>query len=93
VATPGLPVPATNAKGPLLRISPGFIEWLASSDCSLALSTYQAGRLIMIGWRTSGALRAHQRLLEQCRVNCAVFGTRWSATPTGARPAQCSCKS
>jgi hypothetical protein len=30
MATPGLPAPATDAKGRLLRISPGFIEWLGN---------------------------------------------------------------
>jgi uncharacterized protein (TIGR03032 family) len=69
--------PATDAKGPLLRVSPGFTEWLASSDCSLALSTYQAGRLIMIGRRANGALRAHERLLEQCQGLWTDGRTLW----------------
>ena len=29
---------------------PGFIEWLANSKGSLVVSTYQAGKLLMIGW-------------------------------------------
>ena len=28
----------------------GFMEWLAASKGSLAVSTYQAGKLLMIGW-------------------------------------------
>jgi len=28
----------------------GFVEWLAASGGSLAISTYQAGRLLLVGW-------------------------------------------
>lgn len=31
-------------------VDPGFAEWLAGSGGSLAISTYQAGRLFMVGW-------------------------------------------
>jgi hypothetical protein len=34
MATPGLPAPATDAKGRLLRIWPGFIEWLGNPPFS-----------------------------------------------------------
>jgi len=30
--------------------SPGFPEWLAQSGGSLVVSTYQAGKVAMIGW-------------------------------------------
>ena len=36
-------------KGPVLLLSPGFSDWLASTDVCLALTTYQAGRLFFIG--------------------------------------------
>jgi uncharacterized protein (TIGR03032 family) len=32
------------------QVDPGFAEWLATSGGSLAVSTYQAGRLFMVGW-------------------------------------------
>ena len=31
-------------------VDTGFAEWLAASGGSLAISTYQAGRLFMVGW-------------------------------------------
>jgi hypothetical protein len=34
-----------------LPLSPDFSGWLAGQDASLALGTYQAGRLVMMGVR------------------------------------------
>ncbi len=56
-----------NDKGPLLLLSSGFSEWLASADVSLSLTTYQAGRLFFIGRKADGGVRAHERLIEQCQ--------------------------
>ena len=53
--------------GPLLLLSPGFSDWLAGQGASLALTTYQAGRLVMIGRRPDGSVRAHERMIEQCQ--------------------------
>lgn len=52
---------------PLLSLSPGFADWLAAQDCALAFTTYQAGRLFMIGRRRDGRVRVHERLIEQCQ--------------------------
>lgn len=32
------------------RVNQGFSQWLASAGCSLAVTTYQAGKLLLIGW-------------------------------------------
>lgn len=32
------------------RIDTSFSHWLAEADCSLAITTYQAGKLLFIGW-------------------------------------------
>jgi len=39
-------------QGEAIQCAPdaGFIEWLATSQGSLVVSTYQAGKLLMIGW-------------------------------------------
>src|SRR3954447_15056702 len=58
------PTAPQPAKGPILMYSPGFAEWLARIDASLALTTYQAGRLIFVGLRPDGTIRAHERLIE-----------------------------
>jgi len=57
----------TGDASPILLLSPGFSAWLAANDCSLALTTYQAGRLFMIGRKPDGSVRAHERLIEQCQ--------------------------
>lgn len=54
-------------RGPVLLLSQGFSGWLDANDCSVALTTYQAGRLFMIGRKADGSVRAHERLIEQCQ--------------------------
>jgi len=70
-ATPSEAPPALvrpeAAKGPVLLLSQGFSKWLAANDCSVALTTYQAGRLFMVGRKVDGTVRAHERLIEQCQ--------------------------
>jgi uncharacterized protein (TIGR03032 family) len=51
----------------MIMTSPGFSSWLAEQDVSLALTTYQAGRLFFIGRKPDGGLRAHERLIEHCQ--------------------------
>ena len=60
----------TQAPPPAERMiltSPGFSDWLAEQDVSIALTTYQAGRLFFIGRKPDGGLRAHERLIEHCQ--------------------------
>ncbi|MEQ1531635.1 MAG: TIGR03032 family protein, partial [Methylococcales bacterium] len=41
----------TAVKGDVgCRVDSAFSEWLAQADCSLAITTYQAGKLLFIGW-------------------------------------------
>lgn len=40
---------------------------MAEAGLSLALTSYQAGRLIFLGLRPDGSLRGHERLIEQCQ--------------------------
>ena len=54
-------------KGDMLMLSPGFSQWLEEVRVSLALTTYQAGRLFFFGRKPDGSLRAHERLIEQCQ--------------------------
>jgi uncharacterized protein (TIGR03032 family) len=56
-----------QAKGPILLSSSGLARWLASVDAALALTTYQAGRLMFVGRRADGTLRAHERFIEHCQ--------------------------
>jgi uncharacterized protein (TIGR03032 family) len=59
--------PAVQSRGPIVMGSPGLAGWLAAENTSLALTTYQAGRLFFIGRKPDGGLRAHERLIEQCQ--------------------------
>jgi hypothetical protein len=62
-ATPAGP----ETKEPILLAAPGFTTWLHEAGVSVALTTYQAGRIILLGLRPDGTLRAHERLIEQCQ--------------------------
>lgn len=61
-------VPAAKAEPEqLLYGSPGLAAWLARENVSIAFTTYQAGRLFMIGRKPDGAMRAHERLIDHCQ--------------------------
>ncbi|MGJ8598081.1 TIGR03032 family protein [Sulfitobacter sp.] len=69
----------STSLGPILQYSSGFPEWLADNDCSLGLTTYQAGRLILIGRKPDGTVRAHERLLEGCKGLWSDGQTVWAS--------------
>ncbi|MGB0922632.1 MAG: TIGR03032 family protein [Alphaproteobacteria bacterium] len=58
-ATPGQPVFELNT-------SRQFGSWLAESGGSLALTTYQAGKVILLGTKPDGALNVFNRTLNRC---------------------------
>ena len=49
-----------------LTSSRGFPEWLAATGGSLAFTTYQAGKLFLIGTRPDGRLSIFERSFERC---------------------------
>jgi len=51
-----------------------FNNWLASTDASLAFTTYQAGKLFMLGTKPDGQLSVFERTLDRC-MGLAVSGT------------------
>jgi uncharacterized protein (TIGR03032 family) len=61
------PQPPTSKAEPTVISSQGLSDWLAVQRVSLALTTYQAGRLFFIGRRPDGGIRAHERLIDQCQ--------------------------
>lgn len=69
----------TKTPDQILQHSPGFPNWLADHDCSLGLTTYQAGRLILIGRKADGAVRAHERLIEGCKALYSDGQTLWTS--------------
>jgi uncharacterized protein (TIGR03032 family) len=66
MAGPAAPTAPRSGERMILS-SPGLPAWLAELDVSLALTTYQAGRLFFIGRKPDGGLRAHERLIEHCQ--------------------------
>lgn len=58
----------SSGVGPgLLMLSRGFEGWLAEVDASIALTTYQRGRLMFVGRKPAGGIRGHERLILQCQ--------------------------
>jgi len=51
----------------MLMLAGNFEEWLAQADACAALTTYQRGRLMFVGRKPAGGVRAHERLIEQCQ--------------------------
>ena len=51
---------------PVLHASRLFPTWLKSARASLVFSTYQAGKLFMIGLRDDGRLSVFERTFERC---------------------------
>jgi uncharacterized protein (TIGR03032 family) len=50
---------------PLISASRGFVDWLASENVSLAVSTYQTGKLFLIGRNPSGQFSVFERTFER----------------------------
>lgn len=76
------PLSTPNANGQIIISSPGLSSWLASESVSLALTTYQAGRLFFIGRRDDGSLRAHERMIEQCQGLWTDGTSLWTSGKT-----------
>jgi len=51
----------------LLMLAPQFEAWLEQAKACVALTTYQRGRLMFVGRKPEGGVRAHERLIEQCQ--------------------------
>lgn len=64
----------------MVAMSAGFGDWLKATGGSLALSTYQTGRLILVGRRPDGAVRLHERRLEFCQGLWSDGRTLWAST-------------
>ncbi|MGH1578742.1 TIGR03032 family protein [Planktotalea sp.] len=72
-------VPKSGPQTEVLLASQGFTSWLADNGCSVALTTYQAGRLFLIGRKPNGSLRANERLIEQCQGLWTNGRTLWTS--------------
>lgn len=62
-----IPEPLTEGARPkrlALRCSPYFLDWLETTNVSLAVSTYRTNRLFLLGRKPDGGLSAFERLFD-----------------------------
>lgn len=63
-----------------LHASRHFPAWLAEQDVSLGLSTYEAGKIILVGRRADGQLAANERTFSRAMGLCSDGQTLWATT-------------
>src|SRR5262245_10449038 len=51
--------------------------WLAEQRASLAFTTYQSGKLFLIGLKPDGKLSVHERTFNRCMGLCGDGQTLW----------------
>jgi uncharacterized protein (TIGR03032 family) len=66
----------------MILSSQGLSAWLGEQEASLALTTYQAGRLFFIGRKPDGGLRAHERQIDHCQGLWTDGTTLWTSGKT-----------
>src|SRR5262249_8812371 len=57
-----------------------FREWLAEQRISIAFTTYQSGKLFLIGRRHDGRLSVHERTFNRCMGLWASSQTLWMSS-------------
>ena len=72
--------PGRAAKKVQISCSPGFLDWLAEEDVSVAFTTYQTNRLFLVGRDEAGRLAAFERLLDRPMGLAATAERLWVAT-------------
>ena len=65
-ASPSAPSPATETAPFEVFCSRHFTGWLADERLSLAFTTYQAGKLFLIGLNPAAGLSLFNRTLSRC---------------------------
>jgi len=72
----------TGAARPMLEIdsSRQLLSWLREQKLSIAFSTYQAGKLFLLGLSQDDKLSVHERSFERCMGLAAVPGSLYMAT-------------
>ena len=68
-------------------MSPGFSGFLGSQQIGLALSSYQSGKLYMLGQNRNGGLLVHERFFRKA-MGIAVPEPNTSSSRNGTRKLQ-----
>jgi uncharacterized protein (TIGR03032 family) len=77
------PISAEKSTGePWLEIASSrhFADWLAEQNVSLAFTTYQTGKLFLVGRRPDGQLSVFERNFNRCMGLCANDQTLWMSS-------------
>ena len=74
--------PAEAQEKPKLELMPSrqFPEWLAEQDVSLGFTTYQAGKIFLIGLQPNGRLSIFERTLNRCMGMTAAYNSLYIST-------------
>ncbi|WP_442506619.1 TIGR03032 family protein [Novipirellula sp. SH528] len=72
----------TNTPAPLLEINTSrqFTNWMHEQRLSLALTTYQAGKLFLLGLQPDGRLSVFERTFNRCLGLWADGQTMWMSS-------------
>jgi uncharacterized protein (TIGR03032 family) len=72
----------TTEAQPWLQIlgSRSFAGWLAEQNVSLVLTTYQAGKLFLIGRQAGGRISVFERTFNRCMGLCVDGPTIWMSS-------------
>jgi uncharacterized protein (TIGR03032 family) len=70
---------ATPQKSPEVELlgSRQFNSWLAEQKLSLGFTTYQSGKLFLVGLKPDGAMSVFERTFNRCMGLCADGQTLW----------------
>lgn len=79
-AWPDYIAPVANDRGFTLTSSRGLPSWLAANKLSIAFTTYQAGKLFMIGTTDQGRLAAFERTFERAMGLSVKNDTIWMSS-------------
>jgi uncharacterized protein (TIGR03032 family) len=71
--------PSGQPPEPKVRVtsSRNFVSWLAGQNASLAFTTYQAGKLFLIGAQANGRLSIFERSFDRCMGLAGDGQTLW----------------
>lgn len=73
-----------GAGAPKLKLSTSrqFTAWMAEQRVSLAFTTYEAGKLFLLGLQPDGRLSVFERTFDRCMGLCANGDTLWMSART-----------
>ncbi len=73
----GAPQPAVGTPRFEITASRQFTAWMAEQRVSLAFTTYQAGKVFLLGLKPDGRLDIFNRTFARCMGLCITSETFW----------------